>query len=52
MFRQCPPLLSICLFFGLFCVAIAARGAPAEPAVEAGSNPAVAHPLERTDLEP
>src|ERR1700679_1012666 len=52
MSRQCPPLLSICLFFSSFCVAIAARAASAEPAVEAGSNPAGAHPLERADLEP
>jgi CubicO group peptidase (beta-lactamase class C family) len=52
MFRQCPPLFSISLFFSLFCVAIAARAAPAEPAVEASSTPAAAHPLERTDLEP
>src|ERR1700679_724145 len=52
MTRQCPPLFSISLFFSLFCVAIAGRAAPAEPAVEASSTPAAAHPLERTDLEP
>src|SRR6202789_2032695 len=52
MSRQCPPLYSSSLFFCLFSLAVTARAAPAEPAVEAGSNPAVAHPLERTDLEP
>src|ERR1700689_3820185 len=52
MFRQCPVLFSVSLFFCLFSVAIAARAAPADPAVEASSNPAVAHPLERNDLEP
>ena len=52
MTRQRRPLFRISLFFSLFCVAIAARAAPAEPAVEASSNPVVAHPLERTDLEP
>jgi CubicO group peptidase (beta-lactamase class C family) len=51
MSRQCSSLFSICLFFCLVIVAIAARAAP-EPAVEASSNPAAAHPLERTDLEP
>src|ERR1700728_1829962 len=52
MSRQCSSLFSICLSFCLFSVAIATRAAPAEPAVEASSTPAAAHPLERADLEP
>ena len=51
MSRQCPPLYSSFLFFCLFSFAVA-RAAMVEPASGPNSNPAVAHPLERADLEP
>ena len=45
------PFFSISLFFGLFGAVVAAGGANSEP-VSASPTPAVAHTLERADLEP
>jgi CubicO group peptidase (beta-lactamase class C family) len=52
MFRPCPRLFSISLFFSLFGVAAGARAAIAEPAAAPNPNPPAAHSLERADLEP
>jgi CubicO group peptidase (beta-lactamase class C family) len=51
MSRPYPPLFSISLFFGLLSLAVAAAAANSEPS-PASPAAAVAHSLERADLEP